>query len=180
MAGRLPRELRLAGITDLLGANQFLREKYIGEFHRKFTVSAAEKDGISKVFRSELDLHGTNRASGGERQYHSHWGSIVATGEVIVSEHAGRMHGAIHEHLNATIWIRYGPHVVGRFDHEGRPAVNHRLREPTFQAHLAWESNLAFRLIPRWNQISISGSFLHWKMLPAQATGLPANRISSM
>jgi hypothetical protein len=34
-----------------------------------------------------------------------------------------------------------------------------------FQAHPALESNFVFRLIPRWNQISISGSFLDWKML---------------
>src|ERR1700681_4158817 len=45
------------------------------------------------------------------------------------------------------------------------PADNHRLREPEFQAHLALESNSDFRLIPRWNQIPISGSFLDWKML---------------
>jgi hypothetical protein len=37
--------------------------------------------------------------------------------------------------------------------------------EPEFQAHLALESNFVFRLIPRWNQIPISGSFLDWKML---------------
>ena len=34
-----------------------------------------------------------------------------------------------------------------------------------FQAHTALESNPTFRLIERWNQISISGSFLDWKML---------------
>jgi hypothetical protein len=45
------------------------------------------------------------------------------------------------------------------------PAENHRLHKPEFQAHLALESNSDFRLIPRWNQIPISGSFLDWKML---------------
>jgi hypothetical protein len=34
-----------------------------------------------------------------------------------------------------------------------------------FQAHAALESNPTFRLIVRWNQNSISGSFLNWKML---------------
>jgi hypothetical protein len=34
-----------------------------------------------------------------------------------------------------------------------------------FQAHLALESKSHFRLIPHWNQFSISGSFLDWKML---------------
>src|SRR5580765_4294539 len=40
--GRLPQELRLAGITSTEGANAFLRERYIGEFNIKFSVPAAE------------------------------------------------------------------------------------------------------------------------------------------
>src|SRR3954451_20069502 len=38
--GRLRQELRLAGITDLEGANHFLRERYIAAFNGKFTVTA--------------------------------------------------------------------------------------------------------------------------------------------
>ncbi len=41
--GRLPQELRLAGISQLEEANRFLRERYIAEFNRKFTVPAALK-----------------------------------------------------------------------------------------------------------------------------------------
>src|SRR6202050_3869516 len=38
--GRLPQELRLAGITTLQGANAFLRERYVVEFNSKFTTPA--------------------------------------------------------------------------------------------------------------------------------------------
>src|SRR2546423_9676463 len=41
--GRLPQELRLAGITSTEGANAFLRERYIGEFKIKFSLPAAGK-----------------------------------------------------------------------------------------------------------------------------------------
>ena len=41
--GRLPQELRLAGISTLEGANAFLREQYIAVFNSKFRVAAAEK-----------------------------------------------------------------------------------------------------------------------------------------
>ena len=41
--GRLPQELRLAGISTLEGANQFLRERYIAEFNGKFAVTAKQK-----------------------------------------------------------------------------------------------------------------------------------------
>ena len=41
--GRLPQELRLAGIGTLEEANRFLRESYIPEMNPKFGVPAAEK-----------------------------------------------------------------------------------------------------------------------------------------
>src|SRR5437016_5912879 len=41
--GRLPQELRLAGIKTREQANQFLREQYRAEFNRQFAVPAAEQ-----------------------------------------------------------------------------------------------------------------------------------------
>src|SRR5208282_2902228 len=41
--GRLPQELRVAGIKNLEEANRFLRERYIAEFNTKFQVAAAHK-----------------------------------------------------------------------------------------------------------------------------------------
>lgn len=40
--GRLPQELRLAGVSTREEANRFLRERYVTEFNRRFTVRAAE------------------------------------------------------------------------------------------------------------------------------------------
>src|SRR6476659_3902869 len=54
--GRLPQELRLAGITDLEGANQFLRKLYIAVFNRRFTVPAAQKgSAFMRLQRQDLD-----------------------------------------------------------------------------------------------------------------------------
>src|SRR5215468_6949209 len=41
--GRLPQELRLAGISGVDEANQFLQDRYIGVFNEKFQVEASEK-----------------------------------------------------------------------------------------------------------------------------------------
>ena len=41
--GRLPQELRLAGIGTVEEANRFLRERYIPEINREFTVPAVER-----------------------------------------------------------------------------------------------------------------------------------------
>ena len=54
--GRLPQELRLAGIATLEGANAFLRQRYIAEFNQKFTVAAAEKGtAFRRTSRSDLN-----------------------------------------------------------------------------------------------------------------------------
>ena len=55
--GRLPQELRLAGITTREAANDFLRERYVAEFNRRFAVRA-EQSGIAFVAcrRRDLDL----------------------------------------------------------------------------------------------------------------------------
>jgi hypothetical protein len=67
--GRLPQELRLAGIGNLDTANVFLRESYVAKFNENFTVAAAEK---GTAFRrtaargSGLGVHDSNRARGGQ------------------------------------------------------------------------------------------------------------------
>jgi transposase len=54
--GRLPQELRLAGVTTLEQANRFLRERYIAEFNHKFTVPAAQKGtAFRRCGRKDLD-----------------------------------------------------------------------------------------------------------------------------
>src|ERR1700732_1987552 len=55
--GRLPQELRLAGITKLATANQFLNEKYIAEFNKKFSVKPAQPGSAFVPARGKsLDL----------------------------------------------------------------------------------------------------------------------------
>src|SRR4029453_14250082 len=54
--GRLPQELRLAGIHRLEEANAFLREQYVAAFNAKFGVEAAEKGtAFRRTARSDLD-----------------------------------------------------------------------------------------------------------------------------
>jgi hypothetical protein len=43
--GRLPQDLRLAGITTVEGANGFLRERYIEEFNAKFSAHLGGEHG---------------------------------------------------------------------------------------------------------------------------------------
>jgi hypothetical protein len=122
--GRLPQELRLAGITTVEEANRFLRERYIAEFNARFTVPAQEKgtafrrssrSGLNWVFtvQTERVVDKDNTVAIADRRWqleksrfrHSLAGTTVT----------------IHQHLDGTVSIRFGPHVVGRYTADGTP-----------------------------------------------------------
>lgn len=125
--GRLPQELRLAGIGTLEQANQFLRERYIAELNRKFAVSAAAKGtAFRRCWRTDLD-----------------WIFTVQTERVVAKDNTVTMGDrcwqlektrfrhtlagctvTIHEHLDGTVSMRYGPHMVGRFFVDGAALRN--------------------------------------------------------
>jgi transposase len=120
--GRLPQELRLAGLTSLEEANRFLREHYIGEFNAKFTTPAAEKgSAFRKCGRRDLDwifsiqtervVSKDNTVAIGDRWWQiekCRWRHSLA-GQTVT----------IHQHLNGTVSIRFGPHTVGRYTEDG-------------------------------------------------------------
>ena len=55
--GRLPQELRLAGITSVAEANHFLNDKYVAEFNLKFSVKPAQAGSAFVPARGKnLDL----------------------------------------------------------------------------------------------------------------------------
>ena len=127
--GRLPQELRLAGINSLEEANQFLRDRYIGEFKEKFQVAAAEKGtAFRRASRTDLEWVFTVQI---ERVVDKD--NTVAIGERFWQLQKSRFRTTlagctvtIHEHLDTTISIRYGPHVVGRYDSEGKELGRHQ------------------------------------------------------
>ena len=122
--GRLPQEIRLAGIDTVEGANQFLSEHYIGTFNEKFAVAPPQKGtAFRRATRSDLDWVFTIQT---ERVVAKD--NTVAIGDRIWQLEKNRFRNSlagctvtIHEHLDDTVSIRWGPHVVGRYDGEGRP-----------------------------------------------------------
>lgn len=122
--GRLPQELRLAGITTLEEANSFLRERYVAEFNERFSVAASgEGTAFVPCVRTDLDrvfclqhervVARDNTVSFArltlqiERQ---RWRGTLAGCRVVV-----------YEHLDGTLSLGYGTHEVGRYNSEGAP-----------------------------------------------------------
>ena len=121
--GRLPQELRLANSGTLEEANRFLRERYLGEFNRQFTVPAAAKGtAFRRCSRTDLEWVFTvqtervvgkdNTVAIGDRCWQ--------IGKVTFRHTLAGCTVTIHEHLDGTVSLRYGPHVVGRFDAAGK------------------------------------------------------------
>ena len=122
--GRLPQELRLAGITNLEEANRFLRERYIPEMNRKFAVPAAERGhAFVPVYGQDLDrifsvqqervVANDNTVQMGERVWQLErisWRGTLAGCRVTICEH-----------LDGQVSIVYGPHRVGLYTAEGQP-----------------------------------------------------------
>ena len=126
--GRLPQELRLAGIGTVEEANRFLREQYVGEFNRHFAVPAAERGSaflgcprrdLERVFaiQHERVVGRDNTVSMEKRCFQidrTPWRATLAGCRVTV-----------YEHLDGSWSIGYGPHTVAQYAATGEPIRPH-------------------------------------------------------
>jgi transposase len=124
--GRLPQELRLRGIVTPEAANRFLREEYIAEFNQRFSVAACERGtAFVPLRRKDLDLVFSlqherivardNTVSFANRIWQLERSKLRAT--------LAGCRVTIHEHLDQTVSITFGPHLLGRFNQEAVPLV---------------------------------------------------------
>lgn len=133
--GRLPQELRLAGITTLEGANRYLRERYIAEFNERFSVAAsAAGTAFVPCTRSDLD-----------RVFSLHHERVVARDNTVQfarlslqierQQWRSTLAGCrvrVYEHLDGTLSVGYATHEVGRYNSEGVPlraAAQYRMKK---------------------------------------------------
>src|SRR5277367_6757334 len=122
--GRLPQELRLRRIRTLEAANDFLNKHYIAEFNRRFTVPAAQRGtafiscrhrnlerSFTQRFERTVDRDNTVSFQNLSLQIERvRWRATLAGCQVVV-----------HQHLNGTLSLTYGPHCLGRYDAHGVP-----------------------------------------------------------
>jgi hypothetical protein len=120
--GRLPQELRLHGIHTLAEANRFLRQHYITEFNRHFQVSPAQR-GTAFVAcrRKDLDLIFSLQFQRAVNQDNT----VIFQNLVLQIERVswrGTLAGCqvtVHQHLDGTLTLTYGPHRLGRYTAQG-------------------------------------------------------------
>jgi transposase len=121
--GRLPQELRVRGISTLEEANRFLREEYCHEFNQRFSVVASERGtAFVPLRRKDLDfvfsvqhervVARDNTVSFANKVWQLERSKLRAT--------LAGCRVTIHQHLDETLSITFGPHLVGRFQADGQ------------------------------------------------------------
>jgi len=121
--GRWPQELRLAGITTVPEANTWLSTTGVARFNARFQVAAGQAGTafvpttapLDRIFsvQHERTVANDNTVSFGTRRL-----QLAASP---LRCHFVRCRVIVHEHLDGTLSISHGPHVIGRFTADGRP-----------------------------------------------------------
>jgi hypothetical protein len=125
--GRLPQELRLAGCRTVETANAFLREHYIGEFNRRFQVASAQAGSAFVPYRGK-DLE---RIFSLQFERTVNRDNTVSFQNLTLPIEPVRWRATragctvtVHQHLDGTLSLSYGPHSFGRYDERGGPILN--------------------------------------------------------
>ena len=122
--GRLPPELRSQQIKTLEQANRFLSEQYMQQFNQRFSKPASQPGtAFVPLRRKDLDLVFSlqherivardNTVSFANKVWQLERCKLRAT--------LAGCRVTIHEHLDETVSITFGPHLVGRYNAAAGP-----------------------------------------------------------
>ncbi len=120
--GRLPQELRLRGIRTVEEANAFLPDWMAAEHNRRFTVEAAQSGtAFVPCFGTDLDKIWSHQE---ERVVANDNTVAYAKLRLEVPQQTFRFSLArcrvlVCRHLDTTLSLHYGPHLLGRYDSTG-------------------------------------------------------------
>jgi hypothetical protein len=121
--GRLPQELRLAGISTLEQANQYLKEVFIPDLNKRFATEPKEKGSAFFPLSTDTDL---NRIFSLQHERQVRNDNTVSFKNLTlqipkspIRHHFVRCNVKIYEHLDGLLSIGFGPHTIARFDEKG-------------------------------------------------------------
>ena len=128
--GRLPQELGRAGVTTLGQANRYLRDKFL-PWHRRHWTEPTSERGHAFVPCAHVDLEAIFSVQH-ERTVAADNTVTVGRVRLQIAPHSTRWSFAkcrvkACEHLDGRWSVRYGPHVLGWYEADGR-AVKEKLK----------------------------------------------------
>lgn len=127
---RLPKELRLAGITGIAAANRWLAEVYLPEHNARFAVPAEQEGSAFVADRTgtwrEILCVQDERVVGNDNTVK--WKQLsLQIPPSPLRPHFVRTKVRVHEYPDGTLAVFLGPHRLADYDAEGRPVADHAL-----------------------------------------------------
>jgi len=123
LQGRIPNELRLHGIKTKDAANRFLKEVYLKEHNRRFKVKPEQPSSAFVPVSAHIDL---DRIFSIQAERVVNHDNTVSFQRLVLQIEPSRLRVSfarcritVHQHLDQTLSITYGPHVLGRYDSDG-------------------------------------------------------------
>ncbi len=120
--GRLPNELALHNITDMVSANKFIKETFLPKMNQRFTVAASEQgSAFVPLLNTRLDdilCLKTERVVGNDN-------CVKYRGKALqIPKTTGRCHYVksivwVHEYQDQRISIYHGPRLLGTYGANG-------------------------------------------------------------
>jgi transposase len=122
LQGRLPQELRLAGITGMEAANRFLAETFLPAHNRRFQVApeAAESAFVSWVGQNLADILCIQEERTVGRDNTVHYERRVL--QIPADKHRNhyvKCKVMVHEYQDGSLAVFHGPRCLARYNRDG-------------------------------------------------------------
>jgi len=124
--GRLPQELRRAGIRDLAAANRYIHRRFLPWHNRHWTEPAREAGHAFVACHQDLDelicvQHERSVAADNTVTFGARHLQIQPTA---IRCSFARCRVKVCEQLDGTLAVRFGPHLLGRYHQDGTPLAD--------------------------------------------------------
>ena len=126
--GRLPRELALAGITDMDSANRYIREVYLPRFNREFAHPAREQ---GSAFVPMADPGGLDTILGELHERRVGRDNCVSFEGLSLQlpgdrhrPHYMKARVRVRRHMDGHLSVWHGPRLLQRYAADGQPQAN--------------------------------------------------------
>ncbi len=123
LQGRLPKELKLAGIQTMKEANYFLKKVFLPLFNKRFTIQPEEETRAFIPYNTRLQLQDILCLQE-TRQVNKDNTVKYKTKHLQIPKQAYRAHFArarvtVHEYMNGSLAIFHGPRLLANYNQKG-------------------------------------------------------------
>ena len=124
------QELRLAGITDMAGANRFLKELFLPQHNARFATPAGDQGTAFVPFTGALDdilcIHEERTVSNDNTVRYKRLALQIPAGRH--RRHYVKARVRVHEYPDGTMAVFHGPRCLARYHADGQP-IDSQTRE---------------------------------------------------